>query len=75
MIKNEISTGVILTIIFGGAYMIISNIWGSNINTVGKMTYTNTVLIFLAVAVFAVIRGADFIKKYTGENDEESGNN
>lgn len=64
MIRNEISTGAILTIVFAGAYMAISTIWGSELSSLGKMTYTNTVLIFLAVIVFGVVRGGEFVEKY-----------
>ena len=73
MIRNEISTGAILTIVFAGAYMAISTIWGSDLSAIGKMTYTNTVLIFLAVVVFGVFRGADLVEGHLS-NSEESEN-
>ena len=69
MIRNEISTGAILTIVFAGAYMAISTIWGSDLSAIGKMTYTNTVLIFLAVVVFGVFRGANLVENHLGDND------
>jgi len=70
MIRNEISTGAILTIVFAGAYMAISTIWSSDLSSLGKMTYTNTVLIFLAVVIFGVVRGASFLESYTDGSDE-----
>ncbi|WP_414838309.1 hypothetical protein ACK3SF_02805 [Candidatus Nanosalina sp. VS9-1] len=70
MIRNEISTGAILTIVFAGAYMAISTIWGSELSSLGKMTYTNTVLIFLAVLVFGVVRGGNYIENYMTNKSE-----
>lgn len=69
MIRNEISTGAVLTIVFAGAYMAISTIWGSDLTSLGKMTYTNTVLIFLAVLVFGVVRGGNFVESYMEKKD------
>jgi 4-hydroxybenzoate polyprenyltransferase len=71
MIRNEISTGAILTIVFAGAYMAISTIWGSELTSLGKMTYTNTVLIFLAVLVFGVVRGGNYIENYIADRSSE----
>jgi hypothetical protein len=71
MIRNDISTGAILTIVFAGAYMAISTIWGSGISPMGKMTYTNTVLIFLAVVVFGVVRGANLVENHIEERNKE----
>ena len=61
MIRNEVSTGAILALVFADAYMAIATIWGSDLSAIGKMTYTNTVLILLAVVVVGVFRGANLI--------------
>ena len=70
MIRNEVSTGAILAIVFAGAYMAISTIWGSNLSAIWKMTYTNTVLIFLAVVVFGVFRGANLIESHLSNSED-----